>query len=75
MPASLHFGADDKLVPQERLDVIQKGLSGVGQAEIKVYPGAEHGFSFPDRPSYNQNAAESSDRSVQALFASLKAAA
>ena len=29
-----------------------------GNAEIEIYPGASHGFAFPQRPVYDKHSAE-----------------
>jgi carboxymethylenebutenolidase len=39
-----------------------------GRAELKVYPGAHHGFAFPKRPVYNKDAAERHWERLHALF-------
>ncbi len=38
--------------------------------EVEIFPGADHGFSWPDAPSYNENAATTSWGKTTALFAS-----
>jgi carboxymethylenebutenolidase len=70
--ATLHFGGNDSLVPMQTVDVIRRVFDGNRSVDIHVYPGAEHGFSFEGRPSYDQVAARESDRCAQALFTALK---
>jgi carboxymethylenebutenolidase len=37
-------------------------------AEVEIYPGAEHGFAFPERPTYDRASAERHWERVLALF-------
>jgi len=39
------------------------------KAEVELYPGVEHGFAFPQRPSYDKAAAERHWERLFALFA------
>jgi carboxymethylenebutenolidase len=70
--ATLHFGGNDPLVPIEHVDAIRASLAGKPHVDIHVYPGVGHGFSFKGRPSYNENAATSSDHRTQEVVAQLK---
>jgi carboxymethylenebutenolidase len=72
IPMSLHYGAADPFVPMDKVEAVRVGLSANAKAAIHVYPGAEHGFSFPGRPSYHAEAATTSDRHVQEVFDTLK---
>ncbi len=58
-PILCFFGEADRMIPMEqvrRLDDTLKRLKKT--AEIKVYPGAGHGFFCNDRSSYHPEAAE-----------------
>lgn len=70
--ATLHFGANDSLVPMQAVDAIRVAFEGNRSVDIHVHPGAEHGFSFEGRPSYDKAAATKSDESAQKLFAAFK---
>jgi carboxymethylenebutenolidase len=70
--ATLHFGGNDSLVSMQAVDAIRGAFDGNRSVDIRVYPGAEHGFSFEGRPSYDKVAATESDRYAQELFATLK---
>jgi carboxymethylenebutenolidase len=69
---SLHFGADDSLVPMDEVNRIKEAAAGNPAIDISVYPGAQHGFSVPAGPSYQEAAAKSSDQRAQQLFAQFK---
>jgi carboxymethylenebutenolidase len=71
---TLHFGGNDPLVPNDQVDAIRSGLADHPQAEIHVYHGAGHGFSFAGRPSYHEGAAHGSDQRAQEVFVSLNSA-
>ena len=71
---TLHFGGNDPLVPTDQVDAIRSGLADHAHADIHVYDGAGHGFSFVGRPSYHEGAARGSDGRAQEVFASLNSA-
>ena len=57
-PLLLFFGGRDRDVPLTHVDRIQAELGYLGKShEVKVYPGAEHGFFCDERPSYHADAA------------------
>ncbi len=52
-PALLFFGDQDAFIPNEEIDKIKTTLAQLKkQAEVKVYPGAPHGFFCNERDSY-----------------------
>jgi carboxymethylenebutenolidase len=56
-PVLLHFGADDTHIPMEEVDAVRAELERQKKKhEVIIYPGAGHGFSNNDRPSYNPEA-------------------
>jgi carboxymethylenebutenolidase len=68
----LYFGwADiDEYAPQEWIKPIRQSMATSGvPGEIELYRGAEHGFAFPDRPSYNHEASEHHWKRLFELFA------
>jgi carboxymethylenebutenolidase len=54
--------------PWTPLPVVRQLAAGVAGAEVEVYPGAEHGFAFPERPAYDKPSAERHWERVLALF-------
>ena len=69
---TMHFGGNDTLVPLDKVDLICSKLSADSRADIHVYPGVGHGFSFQGQPAYNEAAATASDRRAEEVFVSLK---
>ena len=55
----------DHWMPLENIEPLREGLKGLN-AEVELYPKVEHGFTFPQRPAYNKDAAE---RHWERLFA------
>jgi carboxymethylenebutenolidase len=68
----LNFGALDEQIPLPDVALIQSALAQHKTAEVHVYGGARHGFSFSKRPSYHPTAARESDLRAQALMGALK---
>jgi carboxymethylenebutenolidase len=57
-PVLLFFGGRDRDVPLTHVDRIQAELGYLGKShEVKVYPGAEHGFFCDERSTYHPDAA------------------
>lgn len=69
---SLHYGGDDPLVPMDEVATVQAALAGNPRAEVHVYPGAQHGFSFKGRPSFHETAATRSSKRAGELMEELK---
>jgi carboxymethylenebutenolidase len=55
VPTQLHFGEKDAGIPLSDVDTIRAKRPDV---EIYVYPGAQHGFSCNERPSYDKASAD-----------------
>ena len=65
-PAMLHFGKDDKGIPDKEIKKIQ-GYATTQKMNIKIneYEKADHGFNCEDRISFNPKAAKlAQDRSI-----------
>jgi len=60
------FGGLDAFIPATEVDRLRETLKREGkEAEIVIYPGADHAFMNEDRPSYNATrASEAWDRTV-----------
>lgn len=63
-------GADeDAGFPPEQADRLRAALTSAGVAnEVTIYPGARHGYTMPDLPVYNEQAAERHWREMLGLF-------
>lgn len=69
-PMLLFFGDKDAFIPNEEIEKIESTLKKLGKpAEVKVYPGAEHGFFCNERSSYNSEAARDAWKRLLAFFA------
>ena len=69
--AECYFGfADgDPLSPPEHQETIAKEMAAHGIAHrLEIYPGAQHGFTFPTRYCYDKPSAERAWERVFALF-------
>ena len=67
--AELYFACAeiDQYAPLEMVEALDRSLkAGLVNAELEIYPGARHGFAFPERPAYDRDAAE---RHWERLFA------
>jgi len=64
-PMQFHYGALDKNIPAEAVESVRKAMAGKN-AEIYVYPGADHGFNCWARAMYHApSAALAHARSLQ----------
>jgi carboxymethylenebutenolidase len=68
----LYFGCaeHDTYAPTEMIEGLTAHLASTGaNARVEWYPGTEHGFVFPKRPMYDQQAAERHWERLLALYA------
>ncbi|MDB6098812.1 MAG: Hydrolase, partial [Gammaproteobacteria bacterium] len=59
--ARLYFGCaeNDHYAPLEMVEKLRAELAAKrANAEVEIYPGAQHGFAFPSRPAYDKPSAE-----------------
>ena len=68
----LHYGEADPLVPMSEVARVQEAFKGDERAEICVYPGAAHGFSFKGNPSYHELAATRSRAHAEKILSRLQ---
>lgn len=69
-PMLLFFGEKDGFIPLTEVDKIRARLEELGKdAEVVVYPGADHGFFCDERPSYQEAAATDAWHRLTTLFA------
>jgi carboxymethylenebutenolidase len=71
-PMSLHFGEADDSVPMTEVDAIRSAFPERADIEIFTYPGAKHGFTQTDAPSYDGVAAAAAMKRAVSLLSSLK---
>jgi carboxymethylenebutenolidase len=56
VPMVLHFAGEDQLVKPEAVKRIRAHFAGRDDVEIYVYPGVDHAFASPGRPSFDKQA-------------------
>ena len=67
------YGEADQGIPVSQVDTLKGALQTAGKTfEIKIYPGAPHGFHADYRPSYRQDAAEDAWNQMIAWFKKYK---
>lgn len=66
-PIQFHFGEVDPAIPMGEVEQIKSAVASM-DAEVFVYPGADHGFNCSDRGSYNEPAAKQAWERTMALF-------
>lgn len=69
---TLHYGADDPLVPVSEVAAIKAALLPNPRVDVHLYDGAKHGFSFRSTSSYHEIAASRSQRRAKQLLETLK---
>jgi|JI10StandDraft_1071094.scaffolds.fasta_scaffold683649_2 carboxymethylenebutenolidase len=72
-PMALHFGECDRVVPLDTVDRVKAAFAGRDDVEVTVHLGADHGFSHPLGPTYDEAAARAGMESVRGLLAGLGA--
>ncbi|MBN3854285.1 dienelactone hydrolase family protein [Paraburkholderia sp. Ac-20340] len=55
-PILFHYGELDHGIPLDAVGQVKERFAGRDNAEVHIYPGADHGFNCSVRASYNQNA-------------------
>jgi carboxymethylenebutenolidase len=68
-PLYIGIGGADVSQPKEKQQPFLDAAAPTGFLELEVFPGAEHGFTWPDHPSYHELAALSSFEHTTMLFA------
>ena len=70
--AQLYFGvadADPSCSPESQAQLVTALSQAAVDYQLELYPGAGHGFTVPDNPSYNEAAAERHWTRLDTLFA------
>lgn len=63
------YGDKDAFIPQDEVALVKERLAALGKdAQVIVYPGAEHGFFCDERPSYHEPAAQDAWRKLLRFF-------
>ena len=69
-PILCFFGDQDPLIPKDQVTKIDETLKKLGKKyEVKVYPGATHGFFCNERPSYHKEVATDAWNKTREWFA------
>lgn len=69
-PLLLLFGEKDPFIPLEQVAQIETRLGELGKRfELKVYPGADHGFFCEERSSYHEEAASDAWERLRSFLA------
>jgi carboxymethylenebutenolidase len=56
VPMQFHYGELDAHIPVAAVGEVRERFAGRNDAEVHVYPNADHGFNCGDRASYNARA-------------------
>ncbi len=68
-PLIVNYGEKDAFIPMDEVRKVEARLNELGkQAEVTVYPGADHGYMCTDRASYHAEAAKDSWEKMIAFF-------
>ncbi|MBT4590328.1 MAG: dienelactone hydrolase family protein [Rhodospirillaceae bacterium] len=70
-PMSLHFGAEDPVIPTDEINAIKAAHANHPKTDIGVYEGVEHNFSMPYKPGYDEGAAKASRAAALIAFQSM----
>jgi carboxymethylenebutenolidase len=69
-PVLLFFGERDAFIPQDQVRAVEAKLKDLGKRhEVKIYPGADHGFFCNDRASYHDASAKDAWSRLKDFFA------
>lgn len=68
-PLYIGIGGADTMQPQSKQQPFLDAAAPTGLVDLQVYPGADHGFTWPDHPSYHERAATESFARTTAMFA------
>jgi len=67
-PVMLHLAGDDRFVPPAAQEEILQGMAHVANAEVHVYPGADHAFARKDGIRFHPEAAALADGRTEAFL-------
>ena len=58
VPIVMHFAGNDRLIEPATVEKIRTRLAGRQEVETYVYPGVDHAFASPGRPSFDKQASD-----------------
>jgi carboxymethylenebutenolidase len=67
-PLFIGMGDADRMQPIEKHQPFLDAVDPLAHVELQVFPGADHGFSWPDWPTYDDNAASGCFDRTTSLF-------
>jgi carboxymethylenebutenolidase len=67
-PLFIGVGDADRMQPVEQHRPFLDAVAPLPDVEVEVLPGADHGFTWPDWPAYDENAASGCFERTTALF-------
>jgi carboxymethylenebutenolidase len=67
-PMVMHFAELDKFVPEAARAAVAAGFADKPDVEIYLYPGCDHAFNAPERPSFDKSASLMAHTRSLALF-------
>lgn len=62
------IGEADEVQPKELHQPYLDAVEPLDHVEVELYPGADHGFTWPGWPNYDQNASDACFEKTKALF-------
>jgi carboxymethylenebutenolidase len=68
IPASLHYGDNDPVVPMDQVEIVQTKLASLSHCEVIVHQGGQHNFSMPGKLGYDIEIANRSREAVLKCF-------
>lgn len=71
VPMSLHFGGNDRWVPNDEVAAIKAAHSGRADVGVYLYDGAGHGFAQSDSAAYDAAIAKLAEERSLAMLASI----
>lgn len=69
-PLFIGVGDADQVQSIERHQAFFDAVAPLDNVDVEVFPGADHGYTWPDHPTYDENAATRSFAQTTALFRS-----
>lgn len=67
----LHYGLNDRHIPRSEIDAVAAAAAGRENVEIFLYPGVDHAFFSPGRPTYDAAAAALAAERIDRVLAAV----
>ncbi len=71
-PVALDYGDEDPVAPLAEIESIRAACTGMANIEIRVHPGAGHGFSHTGWQAFRPEAAAAGRQAVDRILAGLR---